>query len=136
MPLVVAHTRRDLLGPQADALTKYRPVPGDSGGFGHKNRICAQIRRAVIGRSPLLDIRRRRRSANDQRGRGASLGAGWPSLAHLRFRELQEQAFGDVLAASGHGKVLESSDGKQGQTGSPASTAEQAPLRQIGSRGD
>jgi hypothetical protein len=41
-----------------------------------------------------------------------------------RFRELQEQAFGDVLNASDPGKPLESSDGKQGQTNGDANPAD------------
>jgi integrase len=52
-----------------------------------------------------------------------------------RFRELQEQAFANVLSAA-PGKILESSAGKQEQTPGDANTAKPAPLREIGSRSD
>ncbi len=48
-----------------------------------------------------------------------------------RFRELQEQAFGDVLAAVGPGKRLERSDRKRGATDDSAGGGKPALLSEI-----
>jgi hypothetical protein len=49
-----------------------------------------------------------------------------------RFRELQEQAFGDVLAAVGPGKRLERSNRKRGATDDSAGGGKPALLSETG----
>jgi integrase len=110
-------------------------------------------RRAGLPRLRWHDLRHVAASAMIEQGASPSyvarvLGHSSPAItlstyAHVfarleheeRFRELQEQAFANVLSAA-PGKILESSAGKQEQTPGDANTAKPAPLREIGSRSD